>query len=353
VRILIAPDKFRGTATAVEAAAALADGARDAGWAAVTVPLADGGEGTLEALGGATESSLVTGPLGSPVQAGWRLAGGRAVVEMARASGLQLAGGAAGNDPLAATSAGTGELIAEAIARGAQRVVVGVGGSACTDGGLGAVEVLRDLAPLDGSRGHLVQVAYDVATPFLDAPRLFGPQKGATPREVEELTERLRALAQRYRAEFGVDVLGVPGSGAAGGLGGGLAALGAQLRPGFRLVADTVGLPAAIRDVDLVLTGEGQLDEQSFDGKVVGGVAALATAAGVPWCAVVGAAAFRPPDADVVDLVARFGREAALTRTLDCLRTAARDHLRARPPVPPRLPDRARVPSDPSPGDAT
>jgi glycerate kinase len=351
VRILIAPDKFRGTASAVEAADALAAGARDAGWETAVLPLADGGEGTLEALGGPTETSTVTGPLGTPVEAAWRLADGMAVVEMARASGLELAGGAAGNDPLAATSRGTGELIAEAIARGARRVVVGVGGSACTDGGEGAVEVLADLAPLDGSRGYQVQVAHDVSTLFADAPRVFGPQKGATPEQVGELTDRLHRLAEDYLRRFSVDVRELPGSGAAGGLGGGLAALGAALEPGFDLIADVTGLRSAVQDADLVMTGEGLLDEQSFAGKVVGSVAALATEAGVPWCAVVGQAVVHPDGADIVDLVATFGRDAALTRTLPCLRSAARDHL-SRLPVPPGR-NSAPGPSDSPLGDAT
>jgi len=323
----VAPDKFRGTVTAIEAAAALAEGARDAGWEPVTAPLADGGEGTLEVLGGGNRTSTVTGPLGAPVDADWRLDGGRAVVEMSRASGLQLAGGRQRNDPMAATSRGTGELIAEAIRAGAGEVLVGVGGSACTDGGLGALEALRELAPLDGSRGYVVRVAYDVATRFLDAPRLFGPQKGATPAQIPALEDRLRALADDYRAEFDVDVRDLPGSGAAGGLGGGLAALGAALEPGFDLIAGAVGLPSLLDGADLVLTGEGRLDAQSFDGKVVGGVAALAGQAGVPWCAVVGTAAERPAGAAVLDLVATFGREAAMVRTAACLRTAARDLL--------------------------
>jgi glycerate kinase len=345
VRVLIAPDKFRGTATAPEAAAALADGAREAGWDPVTMPLADGGEGTLDALGGPNRTSTVTGPLGRPVEAAWRLADGRAVVEMARASGLQLAGGAERNDPLAATSRGTGELIAEAIAAGARRVIVGVGGSACTDGGRGAVEALRALAPLDGSRGYLVQVAYDVTTRFLDAPRVFGPQKGATPSQVQLLTERLRGLAAEYLEDLGVDVRDLPGSGAAGGLGGGLAALGAALEPGLGLIAEVVGLRPAIREADLVLTGEGLLDAQSFDGKVVGGVAQAAAEAAVPWCAVVGQAQLRPDGGEVVDLVATFGREEALTDTARCLRRAARQVLAAR--------RSAGIPDEPEAGDAT
>jgi glycerate kinase len=325
MRIVIAPDKYRGTATAVEAAGALAAGVTEAGHRALVVPLADGGEGTLEALGGATHTTRVTGPLGSPVDAAWRLHDGQAVVETARASGLLLAGGREANDPSAATSRGTGELVAEAVRRGARRVVVGVGGSACTDGGLGAVEVLRELAPLDGSRGWTVEVACDVGTAFLDAARLFGPQKGATPDQVQQLTGRLAGLALDYRERYGVDVRQLPGSGAAGGLAGGLAALGASLVPGFDLVCDAVGLRAAVRTADLVVTGEGLLDAQSFEGKVVGGVAALARAAGVPWAAVVGQALVDPPDGRVVDLVATFGRERALGATPACLRTAARD----------------------------
>ncbi|MGY1698162.1 glycerate kinase [Geodermatophilus sp. SYSU D00766] len=325
MRILIAPDKFRGTATAVAAAAALAEGVADAGHTAIAVPLADGGEGTLEALGGATHTTRVTGPLGAPVDAAWRLSDGRAVVETARASGLLLAGGREANDPWAATSRGTGELVAEAVRRGARRVVVGVGGSACTDGGAGAVEVLREIAPLDGSRGWTVQVACDVGTTFLDAARVFGPQKGATPELVRRLTARLADVALDHRERYGVDVRALPGSGAAGGLAGGLAALGASLVPGFDLVADVVGLRERVRAADLVVTGEGMLDVQSFEGKVVGGVAALARAAGVPWAAVVGQALVDPPDGRVVDLVATFGRDRALGATSACLRTAGRD----------------------------
>src|SRR5205823_3062176 len=147
------------------------------------LPLADGGEGTLDALGGANRLSRVTGPLGEPVEAEWRLGHGDAVIEMARASGLTLAGGRERNDPLAATARGTGELIAAAIAAGAERILVAVGGSATTDGGLGAVEALG----WEPFRTE-VEVACDVRTPFLEAARVFGPQKGADPAQVEELT---------------------------------------------------------------------------------------------------------------------------------------------------------------------
>jgi len=276
-RLLAAPDKFRGSLSAADAARAIADGAARAGWSAHELPLADGGEGTLDVLGGGNRSSVVTGPLRRPVQACWRLADGIAVVEMAKASGLLLVGGCEGNDPVAATTRGTGELIAEALDRGAECVLVAVGGSATSDGGLGAVEVLRDLAPFDVP----VRVACDVETRFVDAAAAYGPQKGAGPAEVEILTARLHELVARYRDEFGVDVSLVRGGGAAGGLAGGLAALGAELVPGFELVASAVGLDAALDGVDGVVTGEGLVDSTSFSGKVVGGVIARAAERGV------------------------------------------------------------------------
>src|SRR5690606_26053325 len=172
----------------------------------------------------------------------------------ALASGLALAGHAAGNDPLAATSAGTGELIDAALRAGAKRIVVGLGGSATTDGGLGALQAIPAPARL---RGVELLVACDVATPFSRAAEVFGPQKGATPAQVRLLTGRLEQLARRYRDEFGVDVESLAGSGAAGGLAGGLATLGGRLVPGFDLVADELGLHDALEGADLVITGEG------------------------------------------------------------------------------------------------
>src|SRR5207248_1731432 len=227
MHLLAAPDKFRGTLTAREAAAAIAAGAAGAGWTATELPLADGGEGTLDVLGGGNRRTTVTGPLGHPVEAEWRLEeDGTAVVEAALACGLTLAGGPEGNDPLAATSRGVGELVAAAIAEGAERVVVAVGGVASTDGGVGAVETLPTPLPIP------LEVACDVEAHFLDAADVFAPQKGATPEQVQILRERLSKL----------DVPDLPGSGAAGGLAGGLAAIGGQLRPGFDVVADRVGL---------------------------------------------------------------------------------------------------------------
>lgn len=269
------PDKFRGTLTASEAAAAIGRGLRRAGIEdVVELPAADGGEGTLDALlaarGGSRRTARVTGPLGGPVEAEWGLLpDGTAVVEMARASGLALVQGR--NDPLRASTRGTGELIAAALRSGAKRVLVGVGGSATSDGGLAAVEALGwSLAGAD------VTVACDVTTGFLDAGSIYGPQKGASGAESGLLTRRLARLADAYRDRCGVDVTALEGAGAAGGLAGGLAAIGARLEPGFDVVAQAAGLEAAMEEADLVVTGEGRMDRTSFEGKVVGGVLAWA-----------------------------------------------------------------------------
>ncbi len=325
-RVLAAPDKFRGSATAPDVARAIARGAEAAGWRCRELPLADGGEGTLDALGGANRSTRVAGPLGAPVEAAWRLDRELAVIEMARASGLALVGGAGRNDPLAASTRGTGELIAAAVQAGARRIVVGVGGSATTDGGLGAVEALA-WAPL-ASRGVVVEVACDVQTTFVDAASVFAPQKGASSEDIAELTGRLRRLAERYRRELGADVEAVPGSGAAGGLAGGLAALGAILAPGFELVADRVGLDRALAECDVVVTGEGQLDDTSFAGKVVGGVVERAARAGVRALAVVGDARVEAPAGlTTVALVERFGSERSWSAPLDCIAEATTELL--------------------------
>jgi glycerate 2-kinase len=284
---LVCPDKFRGTLSAAEAAAAMAAGARRAGFETVReLPLADGGEGTLDALvaslGGSRRRALVTGPLGDLVDAEWAMAaGGTAIVEMAQASGLHLLD-TRRKDPLRASSRGTGELIAIAVREGARRVIVGMGGSASTDGGLAAVETLG------WSLHHVpVTIACDVTTRFLDSARLFAPQKGATSAQVALLTRRLERLADQYESRMGVDVRELPGGGAAGGLAGGLAAIGATLASGFDVVAEAVGLEDAFDDVDLVLTGEGKLDATSFAGKTVGGVLDWASDEGVPHLAVI------------------------------------------------------------------
>jgi glycerate kinase len=282
--VVCCPDKFRGSLTAREAAAALVLGVERAGRRAIPVPLADGGEGTLDVLcpdPADRRRTRVTGPLGQPVEAEWGLHGDTAVVEMARASGLELLDGP--NDPLRATTRGTGELVHAALDAGATRVVVAVGGSAATDGGLGALDALG--FDLDGAS---VDVACDVSTVFRDAARVYGPQKGATPDDVTRLERRLDVLAERYRRELGIDVDGLPGSGAAGGLAGGLAAIGARLVPGAALVAESVGLARTFSSASLAITGEGRFDATSLAGKVVGHVLQEARASRVPVVVVAG-----------------------------------------------------------------
>lgn len=326
--LLAAPDKFRGTANARQVAAAVARAAAEAGWTCDEAPVSDGGEGFCEVIGGRVRIARVHGPLGAPVKSSWRMLDGpppTAVIEMALASGLELVGGAARNDPIAADTTGTGELIAAAVTAGARRVLIGMGGSATTDGGMGALDVLEPHARL---RGVELLVACDVTTRFVDAAVTFAPQKGASPRQVELLTRRLERLAQLYEARFGVNVRDLPGSGAAGGLAGGLAALGATLLPGFEVVADAVNLAERVDGADLVMTGEGFLDEQSFQGKAVGGVAALAAEAGVPLLVVAGEGLDDQP-VPYESLVARFGRERAMTATLDCIAEVTAERLAA------------------------
>ena len=251
----------------------------------IELPLADGGEGTLDTLlaarGGSRRTARVTGPLGDPVDAQWGvLTGGIAIVEMAQASGLARVHGR--NDPLRASTRGTGELIAAVRAQGFNHVLVAVGGSATTDGGLAALEALG--WSLGGMK---VTVACDVETPFADAAHVFGPQKGASGAQVALLTRRLTMLAERYRQRTGVDVTQLTGAGAAGGLAGGLAAIGAELAPGFDVVAEAVGLEAALEGADLAVTGDGKLDASSLAGKVVGGVLAWAADLGVASIAII------------------------------------------------------------------
>jgi glycerate kinase len=283
---LVAPDSFKGTFSAAEVAAAMARGLRAGGQAAVELPVADGGEGTLDVLlaarGGEVRAAPATDPLGGPIDARFALLadGSTAVVEVAAASGLTLIADDE-RDAWAATSYGAGELIAAACDAGATTVVVAVGGSATTDGGAGAIEALRDArtAPRE-----LVLVC-DVRTPWEQAPRVFAPQKGADPKTVRRLERRLDTLARKLRR----DPRGQPMSGAAGGLAGGLwAEFGAKLVPGAPYVLDAVGFDAAMRAARYVVTGEGRIDEQTLQGKIVGEVATRARQAGVGCHAVVG-----------------------------------------------------------------
>ncbi|MHB1536793.1 MAG: glycerate kinase [Acidimicrobiales bacterium] len=327
-RVVAAPDKFRGTATAGEVAAAIAEAARRAGWECDQVPVSDGGEGFAEVLGGAVHRLRVHGPLGELVEAEWRLLedGRTAVVEMARASGLSLVGGAEANDPVRADTTGTGELIAAAVKAGAGRLLVGMGGSASTDGGWAALQVLE---PHSRLRGVELLAACDVTTRFVDAAATFAPQKGATPAQVRLLTRRLERLVQLYQERFGVDVADVAGAGAAGGLAGGLVAIGASVVGGFDAVAETVDLAGALEGADLVITGEGFLDEQSFHGKAVGGVAALAAEAGVAVVVIAGEALEEQP-VPYRSLVERFGTARAFAEPLACVTELAAEELAAR-----------------------
>ncbi|HXY46072.1 MAG TPA: glycerate kinase [Acidimicrobiales bacterium] len=323
--VLAVPDKFKGTATSSQVAAAIATGARASGWTAVRRPMSDGGEGLLEVVGGPNRATVVTGPLGQAVAAAWRfddtpLDGTgvpTAVIEMAQAAGLVLAGGREHNDALAATTRGVGELIVAAMDAGGRRLVVGCGGSATTDGGQGALEVLAgrpELAEVE------IIVACDVRVGFLEAATRFAAQKGASPEQVRLLEGRLGELADRYADEFGTDVAQLEGAGAAGGLAGGLAAIGGKLVSGFELVASLVRLDECLRVADAVVTGEGYLDEQSFMGKVVGEVSARAGTR--PTLCVAGGVS--PPGAraaaarglSIVSLSERYGEASARARPL-------------------------------------
>lgn len=321
MRVVAAVDKFKGSVTAAQVAAAVGHACWELGHDCVEVPVADGGDGTLDALGGPNRTSTVTGPLGDPVQAEWRMHRTTAIIEMARASGLALVGGRDRNDALAASTVGTGELIDHALDAGAKKIIVCLGGSATTDGGLGAVRAIHAPQRL---RGVNLLVACDVTTRFVDAAPVFGPQKGASPAQVKLLVGRLERLAQMYRAEFGVDVTDIEGAGAAGGLAGALAALGGKLVPGFDLVADELDLHDTLTGADLVVTGEGHMDAQSFEGKVVGGVQEMCATLGLPVGAVVGDA-----DDDVlgripmVRLVEQFGLDKALAEPMWCIERAA------------------------------
>ena len=334
MQILAASDKFRGTATAQQVCQAVAQAAYPHGYTVRLQPLSDGGEGFLQALGGVPHYAEVTGPLGNPVKAQWNLLPDQqmAVIEMAQAAGLELAGGSAHNQPEAATTRGVGELMVAAYRAGARKILVGCGGSATTDGGLGALEAVWQAGGLPGAS---LWVATDVETLFVDAARVFSPQKGADAATVQRLGQRLTDLAQRYQQQYGVEVTRVPGSGAAGGLAGGLLVLGAQIQSGFTSIAQAVGLEQALQEADLVVTGEGKLDLTSLEGKVVGGVLRLARP-GQRVLVVVGQALpqvaqlaqhLGQGQVTVVSLSERFGAEAAMEQTLPLIEQVVGEYL--------------------------
>ncbi len=307
-RAVVAVDKFRGSATASEVVAGLTDALLRRGWTVDGLALGDGGEGSIEVVGGANRWTTVSNALGEPVEAGWRLDGRTAFIEMAAASGLAMVGGAEGNDPLSASTRGTGQLMADAVEQGAREIVVFLGGSATTDGGLGAIEALPN--PERFREIDLV-IACDVTTRFTDAATVFGPQKGASPAQIRMLTGRLERLVQIYHQRFGVDVGDIAGAGAAGGLAGGLLALGGRIEPGFDYLAERARLDELLEGADLVVTGEGRLDRTSFEGKVVGGVKRWAGS--TPVLAVAGLVDMPdlPPGVEAVSLTETVGAAAS------------------------------------------
>ncbi len=283
--ILVAPDSFKGTLTAAEVADAIGRGLEDEGRPVDLCPVADGGEGTLDALvdavGGELRTVSVSDPLGRSIDAAFALGDRVAMVETAAASGLGLVDPSE-RDAVQASTFGTGQLIMAAVEAGADLIYLGVGGSATTDGGAGAIRAIREAGGLGDAR---ITVLTDVRTPFEHAARVFGPQKGADERTVSRLTKRLNDQARRLHR----DPRGLPMTGAAGGLSGGLwAEFGADLVPGAQFVLDAVDFDRRMRAARAVVTGEGKLDQQSLAGKVVSEVSTRARQSGVPCHAIVG-----------------------------------------------------------------
>lgn len=322
MKLIFASDSFKGSLSAVRIAQLLQEEAEACfpGVETVSVPVADGGEGTVDALlwalGGERRSVCVTGPLGAPVHAVYGITpGGVAVMEMAQASGLPLV---QRRDPLHATSRGTGEMLADALDQGCRKILLGIGGSATNDGGmgmlaalgvrflqangeevpdgggnLGLVERIDASGLLPALRAAEITVICDVTNPLLGqdgATAVYGPQKGVTPKLYPVLEMGMKHYANVWSLVLGHDISTMPGSGAAGGLGAALGGvLGATLRRGIDAVLDAVGFDALLQGADLVVTGEGCMDEQSVVyGKVVSGIATRAAARKVPVCAIVG-----------------------------------------------------------------
>lgn len=368
MKIVIAPDSYKESLSASGVATAIEAGFReifpDATY--VKIPVADGGEGTVEAMVAATAGSIVnlrvTGPLGAPVDAFYGLSGDActAFIEMAAASGLELVP-AAQRDPLTTTSFGTGELIKSALDKGVGHIIIGIGGSATNDGGAGMMQALGarlldeqqneigfgggalpglakiDISGLDARvRQCRFEVACDVTNPLTGrdgASAIFGPQKGATPQLVKQLDSALAHYAAIIQRDLDIDVLHIPGGGAAGGMGAALHAFcQADLRRGIEIVTEALGLAELVKDASLVITGEGRIDSQSINGKVPIGVAQVAKRFNKP---VIGIAGSLTADVGVVHqhgLDAVFSvlysictLEEALTNAETNLRLAARN----------------------------
>jgi glycerate kinase len=284
---LVAPDSFKGTLSAQQVAEAAGGGIERAGARADLCPAADGGEGTAEVLlgsmGGEWRTAPAHDPLGRPIESRYGLVrdGSTAIVEVAAASGLDLVPEAE-RDAEAASSRGTGELVAAAIESGARRVLVAAGGSATTDGGRGAIDSLESAGGLQGAK---LEVLCDTSVPYERAAEVFAGQKGASAEQVERLSSRLVAEAGALPR----DPRGRAMTGAAGGLSGGLwAAFGAHLLPGAAFVLGVLGFDGRLEDADAVITGEGRLDAQSREGKLTGEVARRCRSAGLPCHAIAG-----------------------------------------------------------------
>jgi glycerate 2-kinase len=329
MRIVVAPDKFKGSATAAEAAAALAAGLRSArpDLEIVELPVADGGDGTVAAAlaaGFVPVRTVAEGPVGHPVETTFGLSDGTAVIELADVAGLRRLP-ASGPEPLRASTYGVGQVIAAAMDGGATTIVLGIGGSASTDGGAGMVQALgvrltdgrgfdlgrggaalAELAAIDpaGLDGRIaasrLRVACDVENPLLGpsgAAAVFAPQKGASPEDVAVLERALARWAALTQSVTGLDLAGEPGAGAAGGTGfAALAYLGARLVPGADLVLELIGFETALTGAGLVVTGEGSLDRQTLGGKAPVGVARAAGKHGIPVIVVAGRIELSPAE---------------------------------------------------------
>lgn len=319
MKIVIAPDSFKGSLSAQQAAESIKKGAEKAvDCETVLIPMADGGEGTAEVvsgvLGGRAETVKVKGPLGDEVEATYYIAGDLAIMEMAVASGIILVPREKLN-PLKTSTFGTGQMIAHALGEGVKRIIIGIGGSATNDGGMGMAAALgvkfldkngTELEPCGGTLDKIekidmsgihpaikdteIKVVCDVTNPLCGdngATAVFGPQKGATPEMVGRLDAGLRNMAEKVSVS---GILEIPGGGAAGGLGAGLVAFcGGKLEKGFNIIADAVGLEEKIKGADLVITGEGATDRQTAFGKLPAGVAGIANKFGVPCVLISGA----------------------------------------------------------------
>lgn len=348
MRVLVAPQEFKGTLSADEAADAIARGLRRThpGWEIDLCPLSDGGPGFIDAIRRAarvdTWAVAVHDPLGRPVLARLVQVRGTGIVaiEAAHANGLMHVA-AAERDALAADTFGVGELVQAALAVRPPQLLIGVGGSATTDGGAGMARALgarfldaegRDLGPGGGPlvalariqwerpalRGTEIVVATDVTNPLVGpagAAVVYAPQKGATPAQVEQLAHALARYAEVVRRDLGVDVATLPGGGAAGGLAAGLVAfLGARIASGFDVVAAALAVERRVREADLVITGEGSFDEQSLQGKVTGRMIALAEAAGRRCVVFAGRCGLAAPPLPVATLLDRAGDAARAER---------------------------------------